>query len=155
MQNKDKKDNVFPFDMLLLNLLGLASMELDEVVRSSSRYLEEHHQIQNWSIEEWHWRFKLKNKIKELIKLFYIKKIMIKSFEFLMAIKCYNYIINAKPYEKINKAKKIKVLRIFISLVISELDWELTYRKSSTMWICNLRTELFSSAIKVFFDYSL
>jgi len=47
MQNKDKKDNVFPFDMLLLNLLGLASMELDEVVRSSSRYLEEHHQIQN------------------------------------------------------------------------------------------------------------
>jgi len=37
MQNKDKKDNAFPFDMLLVTLLGLTSMELDEVVISSSK----------------------------------------------------------------------------------------------------------------------
>jgi len=32
MQNKDREDNAFPFVMLL----GLASLELDEVVTSSS-----------------------------------------------------------------------------------------------------------------------
>jgi len=37
MQNKDRKDNAFPFVMLLVILLGLASLELDEVVTSSSR----------------------------------------------------------------------------------------------------------------------
>jgi len=36
MQNKDRKDNAFPFLMLLLILLGLASLEHDEVVTSSS-----------------------------------------------------------------------------------------------------------------------
>jgi len=36
MQNKDREDNAFPFVMLLVILLGLASLELDEVVTSSS-----------------------------------------------------------------------------------------------------------------------
>jgi len=36
MQNKDKEDNAFPFDMLLVILLGLASMELYEAVTSLS-----------------------------------------------------------------------------------------------------------------------
>jgi len=36
MQNKDKEDDAFPFVMLLVILLGLASLELDEVVTSSS-----------------------------------------------------------------------------------------------------------------------
>jgi len=37
MQNKDREDNAFPFVMLLVILLGLASLELDEVVTSSSQ----------------------------------------------------------------------------------------------------------------------
>jgi len=40
MQNKDKKDNVFPSVMLLVILLGLASLELDKVVTSSSTWLK-------------------------------------------------------------------------------------------------------------------
>jgi len=36
MQNKDKEDYTFPFVMLHVILLGLASIELDEVVTSSS-----------------------------------------------------------------------------------------------------------------------
>jgi len=36
MQNKDIEDNAFPFVMLLVILLGLASLELDKVVTSSS-----------------------------------------------------------------------------------------------------------------------
>jgi len=39
MKNKDKEDYAFLFDMLLVTLLGLASMELDEVVTSSSSLL--------------------------------------------------------------------------------------------------------------------
>ena len=39
MQNKDREDNAFPFVMLLVILLGLASLELDEVVTSSSAKL--------------------------------------------------------------------------------------------------------------------
>jgi len=35
MQNKDREDNAIPFIMLLVILLGLASLELDEVVTSS------------------------------------------------------------------------------------------------------------------------
>jgi len=34
MQNKDREDNALPFVMLLVILLGLASLELDEVVTS-------------------------------------------------------------------------------------------------------------------------
>jgi len=37
MQNKDREDNAYPFVMLLVILLGLASLELDEVVTSSSK----------------------------------------------------------------------------------------------------------------------
>jgi len=40
MENKDREDNVFPFVMLLVILLGLASLELDEVVTSSSNSAE-------------------------------------------------------------------------------------------------------------------
>jgi len=36
MKNKDREDNAFPFVMLLVILLGLVSLELDEVVTSSS-----------------------------------------------------------------------------------------------------------------------
>jgi len=36
MQKKDREDNAFPFFMLLVILLGLDSLELDEVVTSSS-----------------------------------------------------------------------------------------------------------------------
>jgi len=36
MQNKDREDNALAFVMLLVILLGLASLELDEVVTSSS-----------------------------------------------------------------------------------------------------------------------
>jgi len=36
MQNKDREDNVFSFVMLLVILIWLASLELDEVVTSSS-----------------------------------------------------------------------------------------------------------------------
>ena len=36
MQNKDREDNAFIFVMLLVILLELASLELDEVVTSSS-----------------------------------------------------------------------------------------------------------------------
>jgi len=39
MQNKDREDNAFPFVMLLVIVLGLASLELDEVVISSSSSL--------------------------------------------------------------------------------------------------------------------
>jgi len=35
MQNKDREDNAFPFVMLLVILLGLTSLELDEVVTCS------------------------------------------------------------------------------------------------------------------------
>jgi len=35
MQNKDREDNAFLFVILLVILLGLASLELDEVVTSS------------------------------------------------------------------------------------------------------------------------
>jgi len=38
MQNKDKEYNAFPFVILLMILLGLASLGLDEVVTSSSFY---------------------------------------------------------------------------------------------------------------------
>jgi len=40
MQNKDREDNAFPFVMLLVIILGLASLELDEVVTSSSTILK-------------------------------------------------------------------------------------------------------------------
>jgi len=36
MQNKDKEDDAFPFVIFLVILLGLVSVELDEVVTSSS-----------------------------------------------------------------------------------------------------------------------
>jgi len=36
MKNKDKEDDAFPFVILLVILSGLASLELDEVVTSSS-----------------------------------------------------------------------------------------------------------------------
>jgi len=43
------------------------------------RYSAEHKLIQNWSIAEWRWIFKLKDQVKELIKSFHIKKITLKS----------------------------------------------------------------------------
>jgi len=39
MQNKDREDNTFPFVMLLVIFLRLASLELYEVVTSSSKLL--------------------------------------------------------------------------------------------------------------------
>jgi len=38
------------------------------------RYHKEHQQIKNWSLEEWQWRYNLKNQIEELIKHFLIEK---------------------------------------------------------------------------------
>ena len=45
MQNKDREDNAFPFVMLLVILLGLASLELDEVVHLHQKYTN--HKLQN------------------------------------------------------------------------------------------------------------